>query len=40
MPVISIGNLNDLFEYISNGGDARLAQYKDAVAGYRTRYGV
>ena len=40
MPVISIGNLNDLFEYISNGGDARLSQYKDAVAAYRTRYGV
>ncbi|MBP0598239.1 orotate phosphoribosyltransferase [Herbaspirillum sp. LeCh32-8] len=40
MPVISIGNLGDLFEYISNGGDARLAQYKDAVAAYRTRYGV
>lgn len=40
MPVISIGNLNDLFEYISSGGDARLSQYKDAVAAYRTRYGV
>ncbi|HZG20793.1 MAG TPA: orotate phosphoribosyltransferase [Herbaspirillum sp.] len=40
MPVISIGNLDDLFEYISTGGDARLTQYKDAVAAYRTRYGV
>jgi orotate phosphoribosyltransferase len=40
MPVVSIGNLNDLFEYISTGGDARLTQHKDAVAAYRTRYGV
>jgi len=41
MPVISIGNLNDLFGYLSSGAaDARLAQYKDAVAAYRTRYGV
>jgi orotate phosphoribosyltransferase len=41
MPVISIGNLNDLFAYISSGAaDPRLAQYKDAVAAYRSRYGV
>lgn len=41
MPVIAIANLNDLFEYISTAGaDARQAQYKDAVAAYRNRYGV
>ena len=41
MPVIAIANLNDLFEYISAAGaDARQAQYKDAVAAYRNRYGV
>jgi orotate phosphoribosyltransferase len=41
MPVISIGNLNDLLEYISKAGaGAELAQHKDAVAAYRTRYGV
>ena len=41
MPVIAIANLNDLFEYISAGGaDPRQAQYKEAVAAYRHRYGV
>jgi orotate phosphoribosyltransferase len=41
MPVISIGNLTDLFEYISNAGaDSAQAQYKDAVHAYRKRYGV
>ena len=41
MPVLSIGNLNDLLEYISTAGtDAELAKYKDAVAAYRNRYGV
>jgi orotate phosphoribosyltransferase len=41
MPVISIGNLNDLLEYISAAGaNPELAQYKDAVAAYRRRYGV
>ena len=41
MPVISIANLNDLLEYLEQGGAAaQLAQYKDAVATYRTRYGV
>ncbi|MGS0743381.1 orotate phosphoribosyltransferase [Glaciimonas sp. GG7] len=40
IPVISIGNLNDLLTYISAGTDPQLAQYKDAVAAYRTRYGV
>jgi orotate phosphoribosyltransferase len=41
MPVISIGNLNDLLSYLSGAGaDAQLVQYKDAVAAYRQRYGV
>ncbi len=41
MPVISIGNLTDLLEYISNAGASlELAKYKDAVAAYRSRYGV
>ncbi|HEY0847530.1 MAG TPA: orotate phosphoribosyltransferase [Noviherbaspirillum sp.] len=41
MPVISIGNLTDLLEYISSAGaDQDLAKYKDAVAAYRSRYGV
>lgn len=41
MPVVSIGNLSDLFEYLSNAGaDSEQAQYKDAVAAYRKRYGV
>lgn len=41
MPVISIGNLNDLLEYMSAAGvHADQAHYKDAVAVYRQRYGV
>ncbi len=41
MPVISIGNLDDLLEYISKAGaNQDLAKYKDAVAAYRSRYGV
>ena len=41
IPVISIANLNDLFNYLSAGeSDPQLAQYRDAVAAYRTRYGV
>jgi orotate phosphoribosyltransferase len=41
MPVISIGNLNDLFAYISAAdADSTQAQFKDAVAAYRHRYGT
>ena len=41
IPVISIGNLDDLFSYLSAAGaDPQLAQYRAAVAAYRTRYGV
>ncbi|UTY56457.1 orotate phosphoribosyltransferase [Massilia sp. erpn] len=41
IPVISIGNLEDLFGYLSgSAADPQLQQYKDAVAAYRSRYGV
>jgi orotate phosphoribosyltransferase len=41
IPVISIGNLDDLFSYLSAAGDdPRQAQNKEAVAAYRARYGV
>jgi orotate phosphoribosyltransferase len=41
MPVVSIGNLDDLLEYISQAATSReLSTYKDAVAAYRRRYGV
>ena len=41
MPVISIGNLIDLFRYISAAdADSKQAQFKDPVAAYRHRYGV
>jgi orotate phosphoribosyltransferase len=41
LPVISIANLNDLFEYISSA-DTHLqqSQYKEGIAAYRHRYGV
>ena len=41
IPVISIGNLEDLFAYLdAEGADPELARHKEAVAAYRTRYGV
>ena len=41
LEVVSIGNLDDLLEYISAAGaNPELAQYADAVAAYRQRYGV
>ena len=41
IPVISIANLDDLFTYLSGeGASAELGQHKEAVAAYRTRYGV
>jgi orotate phosphoribosyltransferase len=41
MPVVSIGNLNDLFDYLSvAGADAQLSAHKTAVAAYRQRYGT
>jgi len=41
MPVISIGNLADLFEYIAQAGAGSAhAQYKDGIAAYRRKYGV
>lgn len=41
MPVVSIGNLADLMDYLASAGtQSELAQYKEAVATYRQRYGV
>jgi orotate phosphoribosyltransferase len=41
MPVVSIANLDDLLNYLSTDvADAQLAQYKEAVAAYRLRYGI
>ncbi|MDB5852142.1 MAG: orotate phosphoribosyltransferase [Herminiimonas sp.] len=41
IPVISIGTLADLLDYISSAAaDSELAHHKDAVAAYRLRYGV
>jgi len=41
MPVISIGNLNDLLCFLSYSNvDPALLQYKDAVAAYREKYGI
>jgi orotate phosphoribosyltransferase len=40
MPVVSIGNLDDLFQYISAGADRRLTAHTAAVAAYRARYGI
>ena len=41
MPVVSIGNLDDLLGYLSSGSAGQeLAKYKDAVAAYREKYGV
>ena len=38
IPVISIGNLEDLFTYLE--ADPQMAQHKETVAAYRVRYGV
>lgn len=41
IPVISIASLDDLFTYLSGDtAGAELGQHKEAVAAYRTRYGV
>ena len=41
LPVISIANLNDLFDYISaEGANSQQAQHKEAIAAYRHRYGT
>ena len=41
IPVISIGNLDDLFGYLNGAGaDPQLLQHKAAVAAYRERYGI
>lgn len=43
IPVISIGNLNDLLNHladIKHGTHSELSQHQAAVAAYRSRYGV
>lgn len=41
IPVVSIGNLNDLLSYLSaEGTNQELTQYLDAVMAYRKKYGV
>ncbi|MCU6434937.1 orotate phosphoribosyltransferase [Undibacterium sp. Jales W-56] len=41
IPVVSIGNLNDLFDYLSSAGaDTPLAEHQTAVAAYRSKYGA
>jgi orotate phosphoribosyltransferase len=41
IPVISIGNLDDLFAYLSRAGDdPELLKHHAAVTAYRERYGV
>jgi hypothetical protein len=41
IPVISIGNLDDLFGYLNGAGaDPELLQHKEAVSAYRARYGI
>jgi orotate phosphoribosyltransferase len=41
IPVISIASLDDLFTYLSGDtAGAELGQHKEAVAAYRTRYGI
>lgn len=41
IPVVSIGNLEDLFECISNAGaNPKLAQYNEALSAYLRRYCV
>jgi orotate phosphoribosyltransferase len=40
IPVISIGNLNDLLAYLAADSGAGLQQHQSAVSAYRQRYGV
>lgn len=41
IPVLSIGNLDDLLAYLEQADvNTPLAQYKEAVTAYRRRYGV
>jgi orotate phosphoribosyltransferase len=41
MPVVSIGNLTDLLQYMGQAGEnSALAQHEPAVNAYRQRYGV
>ena len=41
IPVISIGNLDDLFGYLNGAGaDPELLKHKEAVSAYRAKYGI
>lgn len=40
MPVVSIANLDDLFDYLSRQEGAEIAGHRDAVAAYRAKYGI
>lgn len=40
MPVVSIANLDDLFDYLSRQEGAEIAAHRDAVAAYRAKYGI
>jgi orotate phosphoribosyltransferase len=41
IPVLSIGSLDDLLDYLSRAGaDPELAKYQTAVTAYRQRYGA
>lgn len=40
MPVVSIANLDDLFDYLSRQEGAEIAAHRDAVAAYREKYGI
>jgi orotate phosphoribosyltransferase len=41
IPVISIGNLGDLLDYLGRAdGNAELQRYRPAISAYRERYGV
>jgi orotate phosphoribosyltransferase len=41
MPVVSIGSLSDLFDYLSlASNDAQLSAHKPAIAAYRQQYGI
>ncbi|MET3119129.1 orotate phosphoribosyltransferase [Undibacterium sp. GrIS 1.8] len=40
MPVVSIGNLDDLFDYLSVDKDIQMIEHKAAVSAYRSKYGI
>lgn len=40
MPVMSIANLTDLFDYLASGRANQFEQYTQAVRDYRAKYGI